>query len=647
MRYDISLPLEKAKQYILEKKYSSAIIELKKEIISEPKNPEAHFELGKIYYIQKHISDAIRELESAIQLNSTNVHAHFLLAKAFRSKREFDAAIREYESALELGQGGAEMYRELGFTYNDKKDFERSSENFKKAIEIEPGDCGTLELLARAYLRIKKFNLAIGEFKKALKIDPSSQCRRELGNAYEEIGEYDLALECYKKLGSDSDSQKRIKEMAAASYYKKIGNKIAKQKRFNTGLISLSCGERYAKKIKELENACKMDKENVDNYIRLARLYKVAGKRERAVAMLKMRMNMVRNKSNKMLKNKMLNEIEIIQGRLILKSKPRFLHVTITNKCNIDCIMCIAPKTPVWDISPKIVKEVIRCMPYLQEIYWQGGEIFLSKYFKELFDRANEHNIIQQVVTNGQLINEEWASKFGGNKVMLSLSIDGVTRKTYEEIRKGASFEKLIRNIELVNKYRNKNTGEDADKAKSWLTLNYVVMKRNYNEIDKVPDFAHKYGFDSITFAAIEKTVSEENVFFHKDIKILNIIEKKIKQAQQKAMEYNICVTSTIAPIQAFDDKKNKNGKAEIKESNIVLSSGLCYAPWQCLYVESSIIRPRCCCEESMSEQNSLEKAWNCKGMQSYRKKIIDNKFDWCDYKCILGTLPEQFFKYI
>jgi MoaA/NifB/PqqE/SkfB family radical SAM enzyme/Tfp pilus assembly protein PilF len=645
MENDLYLSLEKAKKYICKQDYPAAISELKKVIMSEAKNSEVHFELGKVFYLQENISDAIKEFKLTIDLDSTNVHARILLAKAYRSKEEFDLAIREYKKILELGHESAEIYRELGHIYGAKKDFERSVRNFQKAVKFEPGNYCTHYALARYYLKIMEFDLAIDEFRKGLKINPALQSNEEIGNAYAETGEYDLALEHYRRLGpSDVAHDDRIVELS----YKKFVKGISDKRYFNVKPTSSSCGKLYTQKLEELENACKIDYENVDNCIRLARLYNAVGKRQRAFGMLKRGMSLACNKNNRMLKNKILNEIEIIQGKLIIKSKPRFLHVTITNKCNIRCIMCVQPKTPIWDITPELANEIIRCMPYLQQITWQGGEVFLSKHFRKLFDRASGYaNIKQLVFTNGQLINEDWARKLTRNNASLSLSIDGVTKRTYEDIRRGGSFERLLNNIALINKYRDKNMKKDPIAARSSLSLGYVVMKRNYNEIEKVLDFAYKYGFNNICFSAVDTITSEENIFFHKDMKILSVIEQKIRQAQQKAKEYNICVFNAIPPVQVFDGKATGNIKTDMGEKNVSYSSGVCYAPWQSLYIESSIVRPRCYCAKSMDRDklNSLEKIWNSKLMQSYRKNVLCNKHDWCNHLCVSGAVPEQWLK--
>ena len=83
-------------------------------------------------------------------------------------------------------------------------------------------------------------------------------------------------------------------------------------------------------------------------------------------------------------KNILLNEYEIGTNQIILKSKPRNLTVTLTNKCNLKCRMCY-----VWnhkyEINNKVIKNIISLFPYIETIVWIGGEVFLYKNIDKKF----------------------------------------------------------------------------------------------------------------------------------------------------------------------------------------------------------------------------------------------------------------------
>ncbi|GAB1401804.1 hypothetical protein MASR1M68_07150 [Elusimicrobiota bacterium] len=78
-------------------------------------------------------------------------------------------------------------------------------------------------------------------------------------------------------------------------------------------------------------------------------------------------------------KNIYLNEIEILENRIILKSKPRAIMASLTTRCNLKCIMCnvIDHKTDkINEMDSKFYKFVVANMPYLEEVVWQGERFF-------------------------------------------------------------------------------------------------------------------------------------------------------------------------------------------------------------------------------------------------------------------------------
>ena len=151
-----------------------------------------------------------------------------------------------------------------------------------------------------------------------------------------------------------------------------------------------------------------------------------------------------------------------------------------------------------FDINEKTSTEIEKLFPFLEDITWSGGEVFLSKHFERLFDKASKYpNLSQTILTNGLLINEKWAKKITKNKVTLIYSIDGATKEIYEKIRQGAKFNELIKRIRLINRYIKRNKSETKK------IIHFTVMRTNYKEMEKMVDFAKKYKFSRIDFFPI------------------------------------------------------------------------------------------------------------------------------------------------
>lgn len=341
--------------------------------------------------------------------------------------------------------------------------------------------------------------------------------------------------------------------------------------------------------------------------------------------------------------NKALNEKEIAQKKTVLESKFQGLGVALTSRCCMQCIMCRVWEKN-WEIPEETVEEIETYIPYLSRLYWQGGEVFLSKHFEKLFDRAAGYAYLkQEIVTNGILIDKKWAEKFAASNLNLIYSIDGMTKKTYEYIRKGAKFEDLLKSARLINQEKN-ICRNNFDASNNMTTcINFVVMKSNYKELEDTIDFAIEYGFDDLTLTPVGYITDEENIFLYKDIGILKHINYAVAGIQNKAAEYGIRFHNWLPFMnEKIEDKKLESNNVQNKNSS-------CYWPWQHLFIDvGGSVKPHCMCRQEAGNisANKLEEIWNNNIMQNYRKKILENFIEgFCNENCISNMAQADLFK--
>ncbi len=98
--------------------------------------------------------------------------------------------------------------------------------------------------------------------------------------------------------------------------------------------------------------------------------------------------------------NKELNRLEAAEGKAVLDSKPRTLMAILTTACNLKCIMCTRIKSKPQSLPFEVVEKVYDLLPYLERVDWQGGEVFLVDYFKELFLKTAGFPHILQNINN-------------------------------------------------------------------------------------------------------------------------------------------------------------------------------------------------------------------------------------------------------
>ena len=301
----------------------------------------------------------------------------------------------------------------------------------------------------------------------------------------------------------------------------------------------------------------------------LAQTYNYLGYYDKTIDLYKQNKDKLNN--NKFFYNKLLNEYEIASKKTILKSKPRNLMVVLSNKCNLACIMCRAIQNK-WEFPQKRLKEIKDLFPYLERVLWQGGEILLLPYFKDLLKESLEYpNIKQAILTNFQLADEEIISLIVKNNIELRISIDGVKKDIYEKIRRGGSFQKLIDNINLLNYIRKQNnTGMS-------LNLSVVVMRENYDKLVDFVEFAHKYDFNFITFNRIEygvdddsteyekKFALEQDIFTHNNYNEIKYLAFQVMLTKEKAKKYNIRIEFRFDTVELTDE----DIKSFYREKNI------------------------------------------------------------------------------
>ncbi len=329
--------------------------------------------------------------------------------------------------------------------------------------------------------------------------------------------------------------------------------------------------------------------------------------------------------------NRELNEIEISAKKAVLNSKPRMLVIVLTNKCNLRCIMCSRVYSrDNFTLPFESVKRIYKLLPYLEDIDLQGGEVFLVDYFKSLFYKVNEYPYIcKRIVTNGLLIDREWADIFAESKnVELTYSIDAVTKSTYEKIRNGAKFLDLLKSIDVINETRGKYNNNIK------LRINAVVMSSNYKELNLFPDFCRKYHFQHLRFDFLRPDAApEEDILLQADGSVSSYLRKIVSEIKDACQESNIGFEYTFGslisePSQNKLDSHTSNSQSILK----------CKLPWKKFFIDTGgIIFPDCLCKHSVGNiEEPIEEIWNNEKMQLYRRRLSSGLIDdWCSKTCI------------
>lgn len=185
-----------------------------------------------------------------------------------------------------------------------------------------------------------------------------------------------------------------------------------------------------------------------------------------------------------------------------LKSRSITAIIDISNKCNIRCRMChfaldnvFYRKAEFMDPSKfRLVAE--KLFPYSHTVWLSASnEPLTSPHFREILQIAAEYEIPDlKFLTNGLLLTPELIDEIIASKVaQVHVSIDGATRETYEDIRRGGRFGVLLDNLRRLTARK-----RQLESRTPLLQFNITLMRRNLDELEAFVDLGEEFGVERI-----------------------------------------------------------------------------------------------------------------------------------------------------
>jgi MoaA/NifB/PqqE/SkfB family radical SAM enzyme len=217
---------------------------------------------------------------------------------------------------------------------------------------------------------------------------------------------------------------------------------------------------------------------------------------------------------------------------------PLFIEVEVSTNCILSCPACarsIAPKELLGqNTTLETFKKIAPLFPYARLISFVGplGDPFLNPNFWELHKMSKESGARTAFFTNALLMNEEHIEKVFIEKTdYVFFSIDSIIPEVYEDIKKGTDYNKVIgvvrRLIHLKREFKSELP---------IVCMNYIIQKKNINELPKVIEFAAREGIEKVWFTGliIHNEESIENSMFKIDYNYLSSSFKKVKILAKK-----------------------------------------------------------------------------------------------------------------
>lgn len=164
---------------------------------------------------------------------------------------------------------------------------------------------------------------------------------------------------------------------------------------------------------------------------------------------------------------------------------PKELEIEITTRCHLKCIMC---ENAHWensnyrkqDMTLEMFKTVIDKFPRLRYINVTGeGTCIMNKDFFKMLEYLNKKSVNTMFVESFDLLKEDYLRKIVELDVeRIEVSLDGARKDTYENIRRGAKWDRVIENLQKLREIK-----KEGKTPFPYIFFRFIAMKNNVHEI--------------------------------------------------------------------------------------------------------------------------------------------------------------------
>lgn len=183
----------------------------------------------------------------------------------------------------------------------------------------------------------------------------------------------------------------------------------------------------------------------------------------------------------------------IMHDRVSIKY-PSTITILYGLLCNLKCSMCWQDHHNNIMLENEILKKNID-WSRVENIEFQGGEVLAMKGAKKMYLwLTKEMDKKINLITNGILINDEWAEHLVYGSRKIRISVNAATKRTHELINKGSNYERVIENIKKLIYLKQRYNSDISIQYK------FTIVPENISEIADAIEVADRLGCDKINY---------------------------------------------------------------------------------------------------------------------------------------------------
>lgn len=326
-------------------------------------------------------------------------------------------------------------------------------------------------------------------------------------------------------------------------------------------------------------------------------------------------------------------------GLVKIRYFPREISFRITNKCNLNCIMCLNANYRNkhlkeadfnYELAQKIVPELAINKV---RIYLSGGEPLLNRELFKIIELFRSNNLYVYIYTNGYLL-EKYAKELIASDInQITISIDHHNREVHDKIRGvSGSFDKAMRGIEKLKRL----------KSNIEINISTVILKENYFDLANMYDYFESIGGINNWF--LQKTSFLNNKISQSLKNKTDLYEEKAKYKDgiliNEVEFFNPREIDSLKKQLAVINMKSFFYKTKIKRNfpkNMDISSyysgkfpknkSKCMGVFDEIHILNSKVCTWCGYEiGDLKSTQSLLEIWNGKANRDFQKHILEKK---------------------
>ena len=170
--YNVTVNIQKAEDYAMNKKYKLSKQSYKKALKNEPQNVDALFGYAQMSFYTDDLKEAEKSLNSILQLEPKNSLALAYMGKLAADSENFLRATKYVKEAIKYDPTNYDYYLDLGTYYRFQGKYSDATAAWNKAVEIDPTYFLAYAYLAGSYDEQNDFTSALQNYHKVIETNP-------------------------------------------------------------------------------------------------------------------------------------------------------------------------------------------------------------------------------------------------------------------------------------------------------------------------------------------------------------------------------------------------------------------------------------------------------------------------------------------